>query len=346
MSHLLKIKKLKPFISIFLVSTGLYALPSYANIGPIPTPNFSEIQVEKSIKDLVAGYGGTAISKKLMNTAPTDDALTIAINTTQAAYLLSSGYSSVGTLTQQLLSQSANLSDNNNNILSFLWNPNTKINPELKKNPLQSIDINSLLQPLSYNDTEADEAKNVINALSGSLMPINLINFDQLISNLSGSKENNLNATLQKKETQAYLATLRSYLATQTVALNNLYQLFTERQKIDSNKLDPALRPAFQAVAAETDGPISLLKLENYMATRRILSKKWHNDLISENPATLQRQQVELLAENLAESYQTRMTLERLLATMSVLVLELNSNERIQLQNQAQSILNPNRTSG
>jgi hypothetical protein len=83
------------------------------------------------------------------------------------------------------------------------------------------------------------------------------------------------------------------------------------------------------------------------MATRRILDKNWYkDDLIRENPATLQRQQVELLAENLAESYQTRMTLERLLATMSVLVLELNGNQRAQLQNQAQNILNSNATSG
>jgi hypothetical protein len=60
----------------------------------------------------------------------------------------------------------------------------------------------------------------------------------------------------------------------------------------------------------------------------------------------LQRQQVELLAENLAESYQTRMTLERLLATMSVLVLELNNQGRSQLIQQAQNINNANQTSG
>jgi hypothetical protein len=101
------------------------------------------------------------------------------------------------------------------------------------------------------------------------------------------------------------------------------------------------------ALSHQTSGPISLLKLENFMATRRILDKNWYkNDLIHENPATLQRQQVELLAENLAESYQTRMTLERLLATMSVLVLELNNQGRSQLIQQAQSINNPNQTSG
>lgn len=344
MLHLSKIKTLKNvFLSISLVTSSLYALSSYANIGPVPTPDFTTI----SIKNLVAGYGSTAISKNLMNTAPMGDDLTIAINNAQAAYLLSGSSPLVSPLTQQLLVQSANLNDKNNNILAFLWNPNSKINPSLEKNPLSSIDINSLLQPISYNDTEAAAAKNTINALSGSLMPISTINFDQLVKNLSGDKENNLKYELQKTQTQTYLASLRSYLATQTMALSNLYQLYAERQPIDPSKADPAVRSLLATLSDQTSGPISLLKLENIMTTRRILDKNWYkNDLINENPATLQRQQVELLAENLAESYQIRMTLERLLATMSVLVLEFNGQVRTQLQTQIQSINTPQQTSG
>ena len=187
----------------------------------------------------------------------------------------------------------------------------------------------------------------MINALSGSLMPINTINFNQLVANLSGDKENNLKYELQKKQTQTYLASLRSYLATQTMALSNLYQLYAERQPIDPSKADPAVRSLLATLSGQTSGPISLLKLENIMTTRRILDKNWYkNDLINENPATLQRQQVELLAENLSESYQIRMTLERLLATMSVLVLEFNGQVRTQLQTQIQSINNPQQTSG
>jgi hypothetical protein len=341
MSHLSKIKTLKNvFLSISLVISSLYVLSSYADIGPVPTPDFTTI----SIKNLVAGYGSTAISKNLMNTAPIGDDLTIAINNAQAAYLLSDS-SSLGSLTQQQLIQSANLNDKNNNILAFLWDPNIKINPNLEKNPLSSIDINSLLQPITYNDTEEAAAKNVINALSGSLMPINTINFNQLIANLSGDKENNLKYELQKKQTQTYLASLRSYLATQTMALSNLYQLYAERQPIDPSKADSAVRSSLATLSGQTSGPISLLKLENIMTTRRILDKNWYkNDLINENPATLQRQQVELLAENLSESYQIRMTLERLLATMSVLVLEFNGQIRTQLQTQIQSINNPQQT--
>jgi hypothetical protein len=339
MSYLSKIKTLKnSFLSISLVATSLCTMPSYADIGPVPTPDFTTI----SIKNLVAGYGSTAISSNLMNTAPIGDDLTIAINNAQAAYLLYPSSPLVSPLTQQLLTQSANLDDKNNNIVAFTWNPKTKPNPNVEKNPLQSIDINSLLQPLSYNATEADEAKNVINALNTSLTPINTVNFNQLVANLNGDKKNNLRIKLNEKPIQEYLASLRSYLAIQSVALSNLNQLYAERQPIDPSKADPAVQPALAALSHQTSGPVSLLKLENFMATRRILDKNWYkNDLIHENPATLQRQQVELLAENLAESYQTRMTLERLLATMSVLVLELNNQGRAQLIQQAQNINNP-----
>ncbi len=343
MSYSSKIKTLKNgFLSISLAMTSLCTLPSYADIGPVPTPDFTAI----SIKKLVAGYGSTAISNNLMNTAPIGDNLTIAINTAQAAYLLSSGSLLVGPLTQQSLTQLANLNDKNNNILSLTWSPDTKTNPNVEKDPLKSIDIESLLQPITYSDTEAAEAKNVINALSNSLAPITPINFNQLISSLSGDRATNIKAKLQEKPIQEYLAALRNYLATQTMALSNLYQLYAERQAINPNKADSAVRPALQALASS--GPVSLLKLENFMTTRRILDKNWYkNDLINENPATLQRQQVELLAENLAESYQTRMTLERLLATMSVLVLEINNSQgRIALEKQIQNINNTNQTSG
>ena len=331
-------KRIKPhFLSISLAVASLCSMPSYADIGPIPTPNLTE----RSVDNLIAGYGSTAIAKNQMNTAPIGDDLTIPINNAQATYLLSPGL--VGPLTQQLLSQLANLKDNNNNIIAFTWAPNTKSNRDIEKNPLKSIDINSLLQPISYNETEASEANNVINALGGSLAPLNTINFNQLLANLTGDKATNLKAKLQEKQIQEYLALLRAYLATQTVALSNLYQLYAERQAIDPDTADPALRSALRAVASQTQGPLSRLKLENFMATRRILDKNWYkNDLLNENPATLQRQQVELLAENLAESYQTRMTLERLLATMSVLVLELNGQARTQLEHQVQSINNPN----
>ncbi|TLY47664.1 MAG: hypothetical protein E6K54_04520 [Gammaproteobacteria bacterium] len=331
MFYLPKIKILKSILSISLATLSFCNLSSYAD-----TAN------NISVDSLVAGYGKIAIDANTMNTAPVNDNLTIAINNAQATYLLSPTSPLVSPLTQKLLTQSANLDDNNNNIIAFTWNPDgKKTNSNVEKKPLQSIDINSLLQPLSYNETQAIEATNVINALNSSLAPINTVNFNQLVANLNGNKRSNLNVKLNEKPIKEYLASLRSYLATQSIALSNLYQLYAERQPLDPN--DPAVRQ----LPGEIKGSYSLLKLENFMATRRILDKNWYaSDLIKENPATLQRQQVELLAENLAESYHTRMTLERLLATMSVLVLELNNQGRAQLIQQAQNINNPNSTSG
>lgn len=304
-------------------------------------PSYADVVANSGVQNLVAGFGSTAIQSHLMNTAPRGNEITTFTDTAQAAYLLSPNSPLVGPLTKNLLGQLANLGkDTANDKLSFTWSPNAKSNPNLEKDPIKSVDVNSLLQPMTYTDVEAAQAKNVIDALSGALAPVNTVNFSQLVANLSGDKNTNLKATLNQKQIQEYLAALRSYIATQTVALGNLYQLYAERQAIRTDNLSPELKNAINVVAGQTKGPVSSLQLENFMTTRRILNKDWYNNLINENPATLQREQVQLLAENLAESYQTRMTTERLLATMSVLVLELNQQIRTQLQNQIQTINN------
>ncbi|WP_218814426.1 hypothetical protein [Rickettsiella endosymbiont of Dermanyssus gallinae] len=309
---------------------------SYADT-PAPPP------ADSGVQNLVAGFGSSAIQSKLMNTAPPGNDITTFTGTAQAAYLLSPNSPLVGPLTKNLLGQIANLGkDNANDALSFTWNPNSKANPKLDKEPIKSVDVNSLLQPMTYNDVEATQAKNVIDALSGALAPLDTVNFNRLIANLSGDKNTNLKATLNQKQNQEYLSALRSYIATQTVAVSNLYQIYAERQAIDTSGLSPQLKDAIKVVADQTkQKTVSPLQLENFMATRRILDKSWYDNLIKENPATLQREQVQLLAENLAESYRTRMTTERLLATMSVLVLELNQQIRVQLQGQIQTISNP-----
>ncbi|MDQ8039609.1 MAG: hypothetical protein REH83_04305 [Rickettsiella sp.] len=326
------------FLSFTLLASTL-STPSYAT---------DPSDVSGGIDSLVAGFGRGSIKAGVMWQEPTNNAVTISTDIAQATYLLSPNSPFVGPLTQKLLSQLASGGkDPTNDIYSFTWIPNAKPDLQIDKEPLKSIDVNSLLQPITYkNDLESNEAKNVIDALSGSLSPLNTINFNQLVANLSGDKANNIKAKLNEKQIQAYLSALRSYTATQTIALSNLYQLFTERQAIDPKTLPSNLKTAFEAVNGQVKGPLSTLQLENFMATRRIIDKNWHKGLLDENPAALQREQTQLLAENLAESYQTRMTLERLLATMSVLVLEFNAQIRTQLQNQIQNINNPAQNSG
>ena len=327
------------FLSFTLIATALSTSISYA-VTPSPAG-------DTGVESLVAGFGQASIKAGLMSEEPTGNAITIPTDIAQQTYLLSPNSPLVGPLTQKLLSQLTNAGkDLNNDNYSFTWSPNSKSNPQLDKDPLKSIDINSLLQPTIYgNDTEEKRAQNTIDALSGTLSPLNTINFNQLVANLSGDKNTNIKAKLNEKQIQAYLAALRSYTATQAVALGNLYQLYTERQAIDPKTLTADQKKAFEAVKQIT-GPLSTLKLESLMTTRRVVDENWHKGLLKENPATLQREQTELLAENLAESYQTRMTLERLLATMSVLVLEFNAQIRTQLQNQVQSINNPAQNSG
>lgn len=322
------------FLSMTLAALSISATTfSYADVNPI---------ADFSTQNLVAGFGSNAIGKQLMNTAPAENALTILIDNAHAAYLISPN----SPITKNLFGQIVNLGeDNANDILSFTWSPNSETDPNLtKEEPIKSVDTNNLLQPIAYNASQAAHAKNVINALGGTLLPLEPVNFNRLIANLDGDKNTNLKATLREKKTQEYLSTLRSYLAVQTVALGNLYHLYSERQVIDTSKLnDPALKTTLNAVAGQIKGPLSWLKIENFMATHRISNPQWYSNLVQENPATLQREQVQLLAENLAESYKTRMTMERLLATMSVLVLELNLQIRGQVTNQINTMNNPSK---
>lgn len=321
----------KAILSIIFTTVSFIAPFSYADAIP-----------DLSTQNLVAGFGSLAIDKKLMNTAPENNALTVSTDQAQAIYLDPANSPFIGKLTQKLLTKIANLGNATNQNYSLTWTPNTKSDSAVEKEPLKSVDVNSILAPITYSNIENSQAKNVIDALGGTLLPMDTVNFDQLVSNLSGDKNKNIKAKLNEKQTQAYLAALRGYMATQTLALGNLYQLYGERQAIDPNTLSSDLKAALKAVTSKTaNNTASMLQLENFMATRRITDKNWNLNLIKENPATLQREQTQLMAESLAETYQTRMTLERLLATMSVLVLEINQQIRTQLQGQIQNITNP-----
>jgi len=294
---------------------------------------------DSDTRNLIAGFGTAAISKNLMNTAPVKNEVTMAIDPAQAAAFNPANSPLIGQLTRDLLMKIAKLGkDKNNDALSLAWTPDAKMDPDLAKDPLKAIDANALLGPVIYSDAEKTQAKYVIDAFSSSLLPLDTVNFAQLVSGLSGDKNANLIAKLHEKRTQSYLATLRVYLAGQAAVANNLYQLYVERQAIDPAKVsaDPALKAAAQVL-----GSLSPLKLESFMATRRILDKNWNAGLLTENPATLEREKVLLAAETLAEAFQTRMTLERLQLTMSLLLLTLNQQARVQLQNQAQSLSNP-----
>jgi len=302
--------------------------------------SYADTILNPGVQNLVAGFGSTAISQKLMNIAPLQNDVTMATESAQAVYLNPANSLFIGKLTRELLGRNIKLgADKNSDALSFTWDPNANTDPSLGQEPLKSADINGLLEPVIYNEVEKAQASRSIDALSGALLPLNTINLVKMVSSLSGDKNTNLKAKLNEKQTQEYLAALRSYIAAQTVALGNLYQLYAERQAIAPEKINA--NPALKGVAQILGPQLSPLRLENFMATRRILDQDWNLNLIKENPTTLQREQVQLMAENLAETYQTRMTLERLLATMSVLVLDLNQQIRTQLQLQIQNITNP-----
>lgn len=334
------LSRIKTLCLTAIASLFLSTLPAYADGTNI-------IVNDEAVKNLQAGFGQNQLKKMIV--PPPDQSLTIATNLAQGTYLLSPSALPIGSLTRNLLETIASGLDSEENAqYSLLWQPGpSPINKLLTNSPLDAVNVNSLLEPLVYNQTEDAQAKSVLNALSVNLSPLHTLDLNALVANLSGDKTANLKVKLNEKDIQDYLATLRNYLAVQTVALGNLSQLYAERQEISDKQLSTLPQTTIDAVKRfkqANPGPISALKLENFMATRRILDNDWYLNLQKENPVTLQREQTQLLAENLAQSYQMRMTLERLLATMSVLVLELNAQTRGQLQGQIEKINHPSQS--
>ena len=68
----------------------------------------------------------------------------------------------------------------------------------------------------------------------------------------------------------------------------------------------------------------SPIQVESYMATRRYYDNNWNSDIQKyDNPAELQRQQIYLMRDLLYVEYQRQLLDERVLATLSLIQLNL-----------------------
>jgi hypothetical protein len=321
-----------------------------------PTPDLSETIPQPAapsmdmgpIEHLIAGFG--VKETDAMAKLPGDIKESIPLDVAQGySYQLDNLAPLIGPLTQKLLNASIapNKKENSAAILTDCLNSDEEScvkNKTFANNPLASVDINSLIGPVVYaTDDQRDQAKRVIQALSGALVPMPTLDLGQKITQPGGKQA----ATIQLNDAKVkeYLSGLRAYLTIQSLALSNLYFLYAERLPINKNQLDKNqfanLSPDVRTALGTKLGSISPLKLEQTMATRRMTDEKWHTNLSQDNPAALQRQQVQLLSEILAETYQLRVTSERILATMSILTMQLSQTMRGQLQGQLSTITNP-----
>lgn len=180
----------------------------------------------------------------------------------------------------------------------------------------QMVNIDTLLSPLAYSSFDFKNIKNnpAYNfiQLSGSLyqpVGISLMNQDPKL------KPEDIESIQNSEDYRKYRAAIRSYVAAQSVGASNLYQMMAERIP----------QPGLGTIAGMTTKDVSLLQLEQYMATRRSQNPNWYAQMTTATPATLQRETLYVLAEIREQMFQLQMQNERLLATLSVMQMQQNA---------------------
>lgn len=167
-----------------------------------------------------------------------------------------------------------------------------------------SFNLNTLLAPLKYDANSQTSALNFIQLASGMAQIPGALDMTKL------DPTDLQNAIMNNKDLQNYLVSLRSYGASLSVGLSNLYYLFSERV---------AQQPPNTSGNTNLPTLNSTLQFENYIATRRFTDPNWIKGIQNvATPAELQRQNIYLLRDLLYVEYQRQMVDERILATLSV----------------------------
>ena len=210
-------------------------------------------------------------------------------------------------------------------ITSSIFSSNNASNAEELKKGDANFDFNTLISPLSYDKNGEAQAKNFLQFMSR----IGTSNTAIRWASLTPEQKEKLQTTEQGRD---YRVDMRSLAAVRSIALNNLYYLLAERMPQDTL--------GTQAGLTEASG--SQKQIENYLATRRIHSKQWYEAMATASPTTLQRENLFVLAEMEQQLYQLHQDNERVLATLSAMLLQntqMNSLMMQQKENQVKTLL-------
>jgi hypothetical protein len=105
-----------------------------------------------------------------------------------------------------------------------------------------------------------------------------------------------------------YKISLRSLVAARDLMANNLFSMLAKRVQ----------QPGLGEKAGMSHKDASLLEVEEFVATRRAKSEKWHEDMQKAAPVVLQRETLYVLAEIQQQLMTLQQQNERILATLSV----------------------------
>ena len=196
----------------------------------------------------------------------------------------------------------------------------------------------SLLGPDGYTSDQQTAAQFYISYLTQSYIPLGSTLNLQPLATVDFKTFQNFQRT--NSVYQNYQAGVRSYMAMTSPAISNLNQLMAERT------VQTGLGTQVGLTVPSSNGPpkpvadASPLQVQEFIATRRVSNAQWYKDMAAASPATVQRETLFVLAEVEAQLLQLHADNERMLTTMSALMLTASLSQKNQLQVQESSLNN------
>lgn len=199
--------------------------------------------------------------------------------------------------------------------------------------------FDSLMAPSAYNSDQQQAAQSYIQYLSQQYQSLAAgVDFAKLKSKINDMSPANRAQTLYNFVTnpvyQQYQLLVRSLLASKSVALSNLNLLLSERIPVKGLATQAGMpnNPNLPA------GYASPLEVENYITRERINNPAWFQQIKTASPAAVQREEVLILAEIENQLQQNHLDNERLLATLSTMLLQSSQANQLMLQAKAQDV--------
>jgi intracellular multiplication protein IcmX len=189
----------------------------------------------------------------------------------------------------------------------------------------------SLFTPMNYSTDQATAANNFIKYATLDFQPVTTgINFQKL----RNATPQELKNFMTSPAFQNYQLNVRSTLASRSVLLNNLEHMIAERSTIQNLGKEAGLKDSNGKSITDA----SPLQVQQYVATHRVHSKQWYQNMANASPATVQRETLYVLAEIEAQNFQRHMDNERLLAAISSLQIQTQKTVAMMMKAKNQNI--------
>jgi len=248
------------------------------------------------------------VATKLLYTQSPDIMNTIAANASLARAITDVIQTSQ-TKTNDVL-QNYLLPDGGNQPSAQQVNSTLPINASRVSNNMLTFSAQGLVSNDSLNATQQTKVLAFIN---------HLLDRSNITGNLSPQQ---LTDALSQPTKRNYLLALSNYVASQSIAINNLYRMYAQRVVQPGLGTQAGLIQLTGKNAGQPIPNASQLQVERFLANKRVLNPQWYADMEKASPATLQREMLYVLAEMRNELFSKRMEMQALSLQVSALSLQ------------------------